>query len=373
MIQQNQTDIAQEIVDRAAQGSSIRAEFAAADVALQVQVDARVKKSGDSMTGELAMGGNKVSGVATATASGDAVNKGQMDAALAAQHISQFTTDDVAEGDNLYYTASRARSAVSMTDVSGEGKVSYTPSTGVFSVDTAKTVLELTDITDADYDGKNGYVPRVNNTLDGMSLQDPTQLAFNNAQRQTMAGDGAQTTFALNFYTQDQNAIVFVGGVIQDPGVHYSIDSANQTITFNAAIPVGTQAVVIAQSTNSVGVLDPKSVGLETLADNIKVFEQGNDVVAGTTATTVSAFNKSTYRSAKYVVTVENGGEFETRECLVIHDGTNVYITEYGILFTGSSVLGDTDVRIVGNTVELLYTAETAGAVVSVSATYVDA
>jgi hypothetical protein len=206
-----------------------------------------------------------------------------------------------------------------------------------------------------------------------MSLQDPTQLAFNNAQRQTMAGDGAQTTFALNFYTQDQNAIVFVGGVIQDPGTHYSIDAVNQQITFNSAIPVGTQAVVIAQSTNSVGVLDPKSVGLETLADNIKVFEQGNDIIAGTSATVVSAFNKETYRSAKYIVTVENGGEFETRECLVVHDGTNASIVEYGIVFTGSSVLGDTDVQVNGSSVELLYTAESAGAVVSVSVTYVDA
>jgi hypothetical protein len=234
-------------------------------------------------------------------------------------------------------------------------------------------MLELADVADSDYDGKNGYVLRVNNTLDGMSLQDPTQLAFNNAQRQTMSGDGAQSTFALNFYTQDQNAIVFVGGVIQDPSVHYSIDAANQTITFNAALPVGTQAVVIAQSTNSVGVLDPKSVGLETLADNIKVFEQGNDVVAGTSATVVSAFNKTTYRSAKYVVTTELNGEFETRECLVIHNGTDAFITEYGILYTGSSLLGDTDVQVNGSSVELTYTAVDAGAVVSVSATYVDA
>ena len=166
--------------------------------------------------------------------------------------------------------------------------------------------------------------------------------------------------------------MVFVGGVIQDPSVHYSIDATNQQITFNAALPVGTQAVVIAQSTNSVGVLDPKSVGLETLADNIKVFEQGNDIIAGTSATVVSTFNKAVYRSAKYVVTVENNGEFETRECLVIHDGTDSYITEYGILYTGSSLLGDTDVRITGSSVELLYTAVSAGAVVSVSATYVD-
>lgn len=380
LIQTNQTDIATNASDisteattRASADASIRAEFAAADVALQTQIDGRVKKSGDSMSGVLDMSGNKVENVANGTASTDAVNKGQLDAGLAAQHISQFSTTDVAEGDNLYFTTARARASVSAVDTAGEGKVSYDPSTGAFSVDTAKSILELVDVADSSYDGKNGYVLRVSNTLDGMSLQDPTQLAFNNAQRQTMAGDGAQTTFALDFYTQDQNAIVFVGGVIQDPGVHYNIDAVNQLITFNAAIPVGTQAVVIAQSTNSVGVLDPKSVGLETLADNIKVFEQGNDIVAGTSATVVSAFNKTQYRSAKYVVTVESGGEFETREALVVHDGSSAYIVEYGVVFTGSSFLGDTDVRVNGQSVELLYTAESAGAVVSVSVTYVDA
>ena len=380
LVAQNQTDIAtnasglaQEITDRIAGDNAVRGEFAAADAALQTQIDARVKKSGDSMTGALAMGGNKVSGVATGTDAADAVNKGQMDAGLAAQHISQFSTDDLVEGTKKFFSDALARASVSLTDVAGEGKASYNQSTGVISVDTAKTMLELADVADSDYDGKNGYVLRVNNTLDGMSLQDPTQLAFNNAQRQTMAGDGAQTTFALNFYTQDQNAIVFVGGVIQDPSVHYSIDAAAQTITFNAAIPVGTQAVIIAQSTNSVGVLDPKSVGLETLADNIKVFEQGNDVIAGTSATVVSAFNKSNYRSAKYVVTTELNGEFETRECLVVHNGTSAYITEYGIIYTGSSLLGDTDVQVNGASVELTYTAVDAGAVVSVSATYIDA
>lgn len=380
LIQTNQTDIAtnttglaQEITDRAAQGAAIRGEFAAADANLQTQIDGKVAKSGDTMSGSLSMGGNKVTSVANGTDPQDAVNKGQLDAGLAAQHISQFSTTDVTEGDNLYFTTARARASVSAVDTAGEGKVSYDPSTGAFSVDTAKSILELVDVADSSYDGKNGYVLRVTNTLDGMSLQDPTQLAFNNAKRQTMAGDGAQTTFALDFYTQDQNAIVFVGGVIQDPGVHYNIDAVNQLITFNAAIPVGTQAVVIAQSTNSVGVLDPKSVGLETLADNIKVFEQGNDIIAGTSATVVSSFNKSQYRSAKYVVTVESGGEFETREALVVHDGSSAYIVEYGVVFTGSSFLGDTDVQVNGESIELLYTAESAGAVVSVSVTYVDA
>ena len=380
LVAQNQTDIAtnaQSIVDeatiRSTQDGLIRGEFAAADTLLQTQIDGRVQKSGDSMSGELAMGGNKVSGVANGIDAADAVNKGQLDAGLAAQHISQFDTDDLVEGDKKFFSDALARAAISVTDVDGEGNVSYDNTSGVLSVSTGKAFLELEDVVETTFTGHEGFVARVKTDGSGIEFLDPTQLAFNDAKRQTINGDGAQTTFALDFYTQEANAMVFVGGVIQDPSVHYTVDAVNQQITFMAAIPVGTQAVVIAQSTNSVGVLDPKSVGLETLADNIKVFEQGNDIVAGTSATVVSAFNKSSYRSAKYIVTVESGGEFETRECLVVHDGTSASIVEYGIVFTGSSVLGDTDVQVNGASIELMYTAVSAGAVVSVSATYVDA
>lgn len=43
--------------------------------------DARLMRSGDTMTGPLAMGGNKVTGIGDGTAAGDAVTKGQLDAA----------------------------------------------------------------------------------------------------------------------------------------------------------------------------------------------------------------------------------------------------------------------------------------------------
>lgn len=42
-------------------------------------------------------------------------------------------TDDVGEGSNLYYTDTRARAAVSVTDVSGDGSLSYNSSTGVIT------------------------------------------------------------------------------------------------------------------------------------------------------------------------------------------------------------------------------------------------
>ena len=380
LVSQNQTDIAAnaaaiatETSTRIAEDTAIRGEFAAADVILQAAVDTKVSKAGDTMTGVLNMGNNKVVAVANGTDATDAVNKGQLDAGLAAQHISVFSTDDLTEGSNEYFTPARARASISVTDVDGEGDVSYNSSTGVLSVSTGKAFVELEDVTDTALGtAKAGFVARVRTDGTGIELVDPTQLQFNDAQRQTLNGDGSQTVFALDFATTNQNSFVFVGGVIQDPTTHYTIDGPNQTITFTSAIPVGTQAVVIAQSTNSVGVLDPKSVGVETLADEVKAFIQGEDVSVGTSATVVSSFDSTVHRSAKFIVTVDLGGQHEVRECMVIHDGTSAYITEYGIVYTGASLLGDTDVQMTNGSVELTYTAVSAGATVKVTATYVD-
>jgi len=345
----------------------------AGDAALQTQVDARVKKAGDTMSGDLDMTGNMVTGLGVPVEMSDATNKAYTDARLAEQHISQFTTDSLTEGTRLYFTEARARAAVSVFDVDGEGDVSYDANSGVISIATGKKFVELEDVVTSEItDNMGGFVARVKTDGTGIELVPPTQLAFNDAKRQTINGDGIASTFSLDFYTAQINALVFVGGVIQDPGVHYTINSGTQEITFTSAVPLGTQAVVIAQSTNSVGVLDPKSVGVETLADNLKAFEHGLDVVAGTSPTVVSSFDPTVYRSAKYVITVEQNGEFETRECMVVHDGTSAYITEYGIVFTGSSLLGDTDVRFINSNVELMYTTESGDAVVSVAVTYVN-
>ena len=47
--------------------------------------------------------------------------------------ISNHDTDDLAEGSNLYFTDSRARQAISVSNVSGDGSLAYNASTGVIS------------------------------------------------------------------------------------------------------------------------------------------------------------------------------------------------------------------------------------------------
>ena len=72
--------------------------------------------------------GNMIDFSAGEIAVNAAAFSGSWDAALATKD-----TDDLAEGDNLYFTDARARAAVSVTDAGGDGSLSYNSSTGVIT------------------------------------------------------------------------------------------------------------------------------------------------------------------------------------------------------------------------------------------------
>jgi hypothetical protein len=78
-------------------------------------IGTKVSKAGDSMTGELAMGTNKITGLGTPTSDADAATKLYVDTAEnnAIAHADALETDDVAEGStNLYFTDTRAVDAL---------------------------------------------------------------------------------------------------------------------------------------------------------------------------------------------------------------------------------------------------------------------
>ena len=357
-----------------AEEASIRSDFAAADAAQDVVIATKLPLAGGTMTGNIAMSGGMVTGLGTATQAGDAVSKAVLDAAIAAQDISVYNTDDLGEGStNLYFTEARARTSISVNDVAGAGLVSYDSSTGVISVDTNESVLDLTDVSDTAYTGKENYVLAVNATEDGMELKNPLEIFVTN-QRQTIDGDGVSTTYALTITATQSHAFVFVGGVIQDPSTHYSIDDVAGTITMNSTVPTGTQIVIISPDAGTAPVLVDGQVTSNKLAADIKAFTQKTAVSAGTGGAVVDSFAGGSYRSAKYVIQVDNGaGEYETREALVVHDGSNAYITEYALVYTGSNLIGDASVQMNGTSVELVYTANSGTATVKVIATYIDA
>ena len=87
--------------------------------------------------------------------------------------VSNHDTDDITEGaGNLYYLDSRARSSVSVSDVSGDGSLSYNSATGVitYTGPSAAEVRAHLSVTDVSGDGSLSY----NNTTGVITYTGPS-------------------------------------------------------------------------------------------------------------------------------------------------------------------------------------------------------
>ena len=132
-------------------------------------------------------------------------------------------------------------------------------------------------------------------------------------------------------------------------------------VSFIAAVILGISTVAGAEPVNTSGsVMSGPLTGVTNLGTTSVTYAQGvttsNTYVTSTTSqVSVDAFSTSTYRSAKYQVQMTAGTTYHMIELLVIHDGTTVYLTQYGEVLTGAS-LGTFDASIVSGNVNLLLT-----------------
>ena len=65
------------------------------------------------------------------------------------------------------------------------------------------------------------------------------------------------------------------------------------------------------------------------------------------TATTVfslDTFAKVTFRAARYIVAMSKGNDYHSTEIMLVHDGTNVTLTQYGTLKNSSLATFDADI-----------------------------
>jgi hypothetical protein len=94
---------------------------------------------------------------------------------------------------------------------------------------------------------------------------------------------------------------------------------------------------------------------------------------AGTSATTIDTFSATTYTAAKYIIQMKKGNDIEVIEMLVAVNGTNdVYVTEYADVISNAQ-LGTTDAVYSGGNVLLQVTGAAADTVVKVHKTYIEA
>jgi hypothetical protein len=177
---------------------------------------------------------------------------------------------------------------------------------------------------------------------------------------QQFNGDGSTVAYTLSQACTTAAAVVSINGVIQIPTLAYSVSST--TLTFTEAPASGdvidirvlttTATVTSIASTNGYmnisvdnsGVYVSTGSGAATVttswnATGAKVGSIANvSVASANTATTIDTMDTGTYRSAKYVIQVSNGSNYQVMEALLISNGTTATVTTYGTVQTNGNL-----------------------------------
>jgi hypothetical protein len=177
--------------------------------------------------------------------------------------------------------------------------------------------------------------------------------------RNNFTGDGSTTDFTLSQDPlHEDNLFIYSDGVYQEKG-EFSVSGT--TLSFTSAPASGDSIEVIVPKMTEIQ--QPSTNTIDDAAqfntNNIIPNAVTTTVVASASATTIASHAAATYRTVKYLVQCTQGTDYHATEVNLIHDGTTVYITEYGSLWDNAA-LGTFDATISGGNILLQITAGSA-------------
>ena len=348
-------------------------------VAFTADVDTRLATAGGTMTGAIAMGTNKITGLGTPTDGTDAATKNYVDSAAqgidwkasvrAATTANVTLASDLENGDTLdgVTLATGDRVLVKNQSTGSQNGIYVVKASGAPDRSTdADTGAELTSnfavfVEEGTANADQGYVL----TNDGAITVGTTALTFTQftGLGQIVAGDGlAKTGNTLNVTAG--TGISITGDAVTNDGVLSITGTANQ-ITASAS----TGAITLSGPQDLHSAASPAFAAI-TLPDALV----GSALAtASTSATVIDSWSTGTYSSAKYIVQMKKGTDIEVIEVLVTVDGSNnVYLTEYADVIS-NAVLGTTDADYSGGNVRLLVTGAASDTSVKVHKIYIEA
>lgn len=142
---------------------------------------------------------------------------------------------------------------------------------------------------------------------------------------------------------------VYVNGIRLAAGDDYGAINGT-SVSFNETVFAGSVVEVV-------------SLSKTTLFGGLAPIDSDQVTISDTSETTVSTFSATAFRTAKYIVQMTRSTSYHSAEVLLIHDGVNVYTTEYASIYT-TTALGTIDARIVSGNIELTVTPTTANTAV---------
>jgi hypothetical protein len=156
-------------------------------------------------------------------------------------------------------------------------------------------------------------------------------------------------------------ALYLAGRTIYVGGLAIGEDSATGGLNLSSIDSAGT---IVAGTTKLIAT-DIDSSTIRDIVDSNYIqariggagIPEPSDNLSGIGSQVVDTFSASEYRTTKYIIQLEHDSDskYHSTEILLTHDGTQVYLTEYGIIRTDSS-LGEFDATLSGGTISLSLT-----------------
>ena len=176
-----------------------------------------------------------------------------------------------------------------------------------------------------------------------------TQTGVLNQKVQEIVASNNQTTFGVTGGYEPSNIIVYVNGVLLS-NTDYSATNSSDVVLY---VPTSNNDIIsICKWYNSY-------INVSTISSNTINFIDGQitTITSITGATTpnqvLDIFSTTDYRTVKYLIQVSSSTDYQSSEIVLIHNGTNAYISEYGLVTT-SGVLMNYDADISSGSVRLL-------------------
>ena len=235
--------------------------------------------------------------------------------------ITGRTPNTTNSGNTSYIDAGEL--AVNLTDK----KVFSSNGTVSFEVGSNLTSLAVSTIVASGATGTNGQVLTSNGTATYWST--PASAAGGNVAVKTFTYTitsntsvitGPDSSSEVLLYTAGFES-VFINGIRVVVGQDYTTTNST-AITLTSNVESGEHVEVLT--------FNPLTSFVETYTNTTSI--------SSNAALVVDSFGKTTYRTAKYLVSITSNSQYHGSEVLVLHDGTTAYSTEYATIYSNNSL-----------------------------------